>query len=118
MVGGSGRKTTVQFSNESVVVGRFATDLNGDRKIRLLFQSGTTAKIPTTGDSASFNGINLRLTEYTVGADGPMSMPGLLPPGSAYTYCLDFSVDEADSIGQTDTQHRPAPDVEFSNHVF
>jgi RHS repeat-associated protein len=114
LVGRSSKRNTVSFAADTVVNGRFATDLNGDRKIKLRFQAGTSATMASGG--ASFNLIHLRLTEYTVAAGGPMSMPAQLPPGSAYTYCIDFSVDEADSIGQLTPQY-PAPDVNFSKPV-
>jgi len=42
----------------------------------------------------------------------------MLPPSSAYTYCLDFSVDEADAIGQEHQPSLPIPDVVFTNPVI
>src|SRR4029078_5860510 len=36
MVGRSGKRNTIQFAAQSTTLGRFATDLNGDRKISML----------------------------------------------------------------------------------
>ncbi len=118
LIGRSQRVHAVGFDSMSVVRGRFATDANGDRRIEVLFQAGTVAHIARTpGDTVGLNAIHLRLTEYTVGPDGPAAMPALLPPTSAYTYCVDFSVDEADSIGQAAQPTSPTPDVLFSKAV-
>ena len=35
------------------------------------------------------------LTEYTVDANGPASMPAPLPPSSAYTYAIELKAEEA-----------------------
>jgi RHS repeat-associated protein len=118
MIGRSVRRSIVEFNALRLIRGRFVSDANGDRRIHLLFKSGTVAKIArASGDTASFNGIQIRPTEYTVGSDGARTMPGLLPPGSAYTFCMDFSVDEADSIGQLTAPSIPVPDVLFTNPV-
>ena len=49
-----------------------------------------TARRRTLGDR-----LNIRATEFTIGANGPAAMPGELPPTSAYTYAVEYSVDEA-----------------------
>ena len=58
------------------------------------------------GEMASWPipGLNVRATEYTVGGTGPKAMPALLPPLSAYTYAVEFSVDEAQAAGATTVQ--------------
>ncbi len=118
LIGKSRRVHVVQLDSLQVVHGRFSTDANGDREIRVLFQGGTVARIARApGDTAALTDIRLRLTEYTVGADGAKAMPALLPPATAYTYCVDFSVDEADSIGRILQPTLPAPDVVFSKPV-
>jgi RHS repeat-associated protein len=53
--------------------------------------------------------LTLRATEYTVGANGMASMPGPLPPSTAYTYAVELSADEAVSAG--------ASGVSFTNPV-
>ena len=46
----------------------------------------------------------VRATEYTVGAQGDEAMPGDLPATSAYTYAVEFSVDQAVEAGATDVR--------------
>ena len=118
LTGKSVRAQTVSLATASVVRGRFSSDESGDRDVRVYFQAGTVAKIPRTdGDTASLSLLHMRITEYTVGQDGPRTMPAQMPPASAYTYCVDVTVDEADSIGQAYEPTLPAPDVFFSKPV-
>ena len=51
------------------------------------------------GSARALPTITVRATEYTVGPDGPSAMPDVLPEASAYTYAVEFSVDEADAAG-------------------
>lgn len=51
------------------------------------------------GVTQTLAALNVRATEYTVGSSGPSAMSAPLPPNSAYTYAVEFSVDEADSAG-------------------
>ena len=53
--------------------------------------------------------LNIRATEFTIGDSGPAAMPGELPPTSAYTYAVEYSVDEANA--------QQAVDVEFNKPV-
>lgn len=53
------------------------------------------------GSSAPLSTLSVRATEYTVGPNGPLAMPGLLPPMSGYTYAVDLMVDEALAAGTT-----------------
>ena len=39
--------------------------------------------------------LNVRFTEYTVGANGPKAMPAQLPPTSGYTYAVEIRADES-----------------------
>ena len=43
----------------------------------------------------------MRATEYTVGTTGPEAMPGGLPATSAYTYAVEYTLDEALAAGAT-----------------
>jgi RHS repeat-associated protein len=45
--------------------------------------------------------LTIRATEYTVGPNGPASMPAQLPANSAYTYAVELSADEAIEAGAT-----------------
>ncbi|HET7251821.1 MAG TPA: RHS repeat-associated core domain-containing protein [Gemmatimonadales bacterium] len=99
MVGKSAIKTTVDTSSTQVAIGRFANDANGDRDVRLVLPRGNVSTVfKANGDSAKFGPTKVRATEFTIGTDGPAGMPALLPPGSAYTYCLDLRLDQTDSL--------------------
>jgi RHS repeat-associated protein len=101
MIGRSAKFTVVDLESEQVLRSRFATDANGDREIRLYFPGGvgTRAKVSTSPpDSAEFRYVRVRATEYTQGGQGLSAMPAMLPPSSAYTYCVELSLDEADSL--------------------
>ncbi len=86
-------------------------DASGARHAALLFQPGTSAMLKmadgTTQPAAS---LSVRATEFTVGPNGPLAMPGALPSNSAYTYCADLSADEADAAG--------AASIEFDKPVY
>jgi len=77
-----------------VAHGSSVTDSDGTRRATLLFSQGTTA---TVGGKTLTN-LNIRATEYTIGSNGPQSMPAALPPSSGYTYAVELSADEA--LGQ------------------
>ena len=86
------------------------SDPDGTRQATALFEQGTVAtmKLPD-GSERAIEDLDVRLTEFTVGDDGPAAMPGELPPSSAYTWAAEFSVDEAVEAG--------ASSVEFSKPV-
>lgn len=86
------------------------TDADGTRRSRLFFKQGTSA-IVTLPDNSTQNltEMHVRSTEFTVGANGAETMPGDLPPTSAYTYASEYSVDEAVALG--------AKDITFSQPV-
>lgn len=98
--------TEVQVAQGSPV-----TDETGTRTATVLFMPGTTAKMVVPGGTeVSLETLSVRATEYTVGTGGPASMPGELPPTSAYTYALELSVDEARAVGATSvTFNQPVP---------
>ncbi|HEX2518093.1 MAG TPA: DNRLRE domain-containing protein, partial [Castellaniella sp.] len=76
------------------------TDADGSRRATLLFPAGTTATMELpTGTSQLLSTLQVRATEYTVGPNGPLAMPATLPANSFYTYCVEFSVDEAMAAG-------------------
>ena len=54
-----------------------------------------TATLPDGTTKELGDRLNIRATEFTIGANGPAAMPGELPPTSAYTYAVEYSVDEA-----------------------
>ena len=85
------------------------TDGDGTRKATLLLEPGTdaTATMPDGTTQALGDRLNVRATEFTIGDSGPEAMPGELPPTSAYTYAVEYSVDEAST----------AVDVKFDKPV-
>ncbi|MBI3344311.1 MAG: hypothetical protein HY028_05585, partial [Gammaproteobacteria bacterium] len=85
-----------------VAQGSPVTDSSGMRRATLLFSQGTTA---TTAGGTVLTNLNIRATEYTVGANGPKTMPGPLPPSSGYTYAVELTADEA--LGQSITFSKP-----------
>ena len=84
---------SIQTARGSVVM-----DGHGSRQATLFFPPEATVKIVLPdGSIQPINALSVRLTEYTVGPSGPAAMPAELPPSSAYTYCVELSVDEAES---------------------
>lgn len=94
-----------------VARGNPVTDVDGTRQATLLVPAGTGAMMTLPGGGVqSLSTMSVRATEYTVGEGGPRAMPGTLPPMSAYTYALEWSLDEALAVGATQ--------VSFSQPVF
>ena len=83
---------TANHSQIQVAHGSLITDERGQRRGTLIFPPGTRIS-GVSGDT-----VHVRVTEFTVGANGPQTMPAALPPTSGYTYCVDLSVDEADGV--------------------
>ena len=103
--------TTVLFPGESFQVARASviTDEDGSRQATLLFPPGTYARVQGTTGSELASELNVRVTEYTVGPNGPAAMPATLPANSGYTYAVELSADQA---------LRLDADVEFTQTVF
>ena len=71
-----------------------------DRMATLMFRQGTQATM-VFGDQTTqpLTEMTIRLTEFTVGSDGPHRMPAPLPAGTIYNYALEISADEAEAAG-------------------
>ncbi|MBK1722057.1 hypothetical protein CKO23_07295 [Thiocystis violacea] len=83
--------TEMQVAQGSVI-----TDDDGTRQATLLIPAGTQAsRFLEDGSTEPLSTLTLSITEYTVGANGPQSMPAPLPPTSGYTYAVDIGVEEA-----------------------
>ena len=83
--------TKTNVAQSSVV-----SDKDGKRQGTVLFQPGTTATITLKdGTTKQLNQMNVRITEFTVGDNGPKAMPAELPPGTDYTYAIELTVEEA-----------------------
>ena len=81
------------------------SDADGARKATLMFEPGTDATMTLPdGTVQPLGDLDVRATEYTVGARGDEAMPGDLPASSAYTYAVEFSVDQAVEAGATDVR--------------
>ncbi len=92
--------TSVNFgtglATMQVARGSMQNDADGSRRATVLFPAGTTAAlVQPNGSTLPASTLNVRLTEYTVGANGPKAMPGDLPPTSTYTYAVELGADEA-----------------------
>jgi hypothetical protein len=87
------------------------TDTAGTRSAMVFFPAGTAATmVMPDGSSQPVGNLTFRVTEFTVGTNGPAAMPGALPPNSAYTYCAAFSSDQELSAGATAVQFsQPVP---------
>jgi RHS repeat-associated protein len=94
------RATTINFgaglATMQVARGSMQTDADGSRQATVLFPAGTTAAlVQPDGSTVPVGTLNVRFTEYTVGANGPKAMPGDLPPTSTYTYAVELGADES-----------------------
>lgn len=88
-----------------LVIGGSESDTDGDRQAVLMIPAGTTAAMLMADDSlVPISTLNIRATEYTVGENGPQTMPGELPPASGYTYAVELSADEAIAAGAVEVQ--------------
>ncbi|HUL51010.1 MAG TPA: hypothetical protein VLU94_00350, partial [Candidatus Nitrosotalea sp.] len=99
--------TPVAFGTNSpaqVARGSISTDTDGSRQATLILPSGTCANVIINGTTQSCGALTLRATEFTVGTNGPASMPAGLPPTSGYTYCVELSADEAVAVGASTVQ--------------
>jgi hypothetical protein len=91
--------------------GTVVTDEVGTRQAALVFPQGTTATaVLPNGSTEPLTNLSVRITEYSVGPEGPKAMPAKLPPTVGYTYCVEFASDEADDRGATE--------VRFSQPLF
>jgi RHS repeat-associated protein len=105
--------TTVQVARGSPV-----SDADGARRATILFPPGTGATmVLPDGTTRPLTTLNVRATEYTVGASGPMAMPAALPPSSGYTYAVELSVDEAVAAGATEVRFSQALPIYVENFI-
>lgn len=94
-----------------LALGSPETDAEGTRQAALFIPPGVGAfAVLDGGTTVPLSGGTMRATEYTVGDGGPEAMPGALPPNSGYTYCADYTIDEAEAMG--------ARSVRFDNPIY
>lgn len=105
--------TTLQTGSDvaQVATGSPVTDERGTRTATVLIPPNTTAHLQMPGGgTVPVENLNVRMTEFTVGPDGPKRMPAALPPQVAYTYALEIAADEAIALGAEQvTFSQPVP---------
>jgi YD repeat-containing protein len=106
--------TVVDLSQPGMKVARgsVSSDADGDRQATLLIPEGTQASVfLADGSTQPVDTLTLRLTEYTVGENGPEAMPAQLPPTSAYTYAVELKAEETviKQAGKDVLFDRPVP---------
>ena len=106
--------TPVQFGTNApaqLAMSSPQTDEAGTRAATVFIPSGTAATmVMPDGSSQLVANLTIRVTEFTVGTNGPKAMPAALPPTSGYTYCADFSSDEGVRMGAKSIQFsQPVP---------
>ena len=90
-----------------IVQGSTIEDDSGARRGTALVPAGTIATMTLPdGTTEELDELDVRITEFTVGEEGPLRMPGTLPPLSRYTYAFEINADQAVAAG--------APSIEFS----
>ena len=101
---------TMNSSDWQAAIGTETDDSRGKRTAVVLFPPNTTAMLKfSDGTTKALDHLTFRTSEYTIGDNGPDTMPGELPISVGYTYAVELSADEAISTG---AQH-----VEFSQPV-
>lgn len=95
--------TTVDLdtiSDVEVAQAEPVVDDRGERAATLMVEPGTDAEmVLDNGTVQPLDSVDIRATEFTVGDTGVAAMPGDLPTTSAYTYAVEYSVDEALAAG-------------------
>ncbi len=101
-VAGSIPGSRVVTTNTTVTGETIHDDTNADgvvdfvRTPSMFFRAGTQIEATDPqGNLVPLTEATIRMTEYTVGPTGPNRMPAPLPPGTAYTYAIELSVDQA-----------------------
>lgn len=94
----TGPPTTVRSdeTRAQVVTAGESVDEDGRRRPALVVPPETSAATSGSGGGVQVREeVRVRATEYTVGETGPAAMPGLLPPGTGYTYAIEFTGETA-----------------------
>ncbi|MBN1407519.1 MAG: hypothetical protein JW956_07015, partial [Calditrichaceae bacterium] len=112
MINEDTKVSLIDFSEDvQVHRGSIVSDDDGTRQANLFFKQGMQAQIILPDSSIlNLDSMHVRVTEYTVGDNGPQAMPANLPDNIAYTYCVELSVDEAVAMN--------AEKVEFDSPVY
>ncbi|MFO0604463.1 MAG: RHS repeat-associated core domain-containing protein [Polyangiales bacterium] len=100
------------------VLGPAVTGAGGVRRGGIFLPAGTRARACLAGSTettcasptALTGALHLSITEFTVENDAD-TMPGALPPNSAFTYAAEYRVAEAESLGAVRVEFRDAADA-------
>ena len=93
-------RITAGASQPQLYWGSTISDGRGDRRTSVYFPTGTQATaIMPDGSTRALSQMNVRVSEYTVGAWGGQAMPADLNMAVGYTWAANFTVDEAETIG-------------------
>ena len=113
--------TPVQFGSHApaqLAMSSPQTDAAGTRSATVFFPAGTAATmLMPDGSSQPVTNLTMRVTEFTVGNNGPAAMPAALPPNSAYTYCVQFGSDEERDAGAAAVQFSPPVSLYVDNFL-
>lgn len=98
--------TVVNFQDATtpmkIARGSVVTDGDGIRQLTVMIPQGVSAQMTLpNGTTRALTTGAFRATEYTVGVNGPASMPADLPATSGYTYAVELSFDESLAAGAT-----------------
>ena len=103
-------KISFNSNNTQIHETSLSSDSDGERKTQILIPAETTAEVVLPdGSRKAMNSLTIRATELTVGDNGFEKMPAPLPALTAYTYCANFTADEAQAYN--------ADRIEFSKPV-
>jgi RHS repeat-associated protein len=98
--------------------GSLSSDSDGARRATLLFPASTAASLVLPdGTLQTMPSLNIRATEFSVGAGGRLALPAALPPTSGYTYCVELSADEAVAAGATEIRFSKPVSVYVENFI-
>jgi len=101
-----------------VARGSVERDASGTRQGTLFFPQGTQATMTLAdGTKKTLSTLHVRITEYSVGSNGPAAMPANLPPNSGYTYAVDFNTDESLAAGDAEISFSQPLPYYFENFI-
>jgi RHS repeat-associated protein len=95
-----------------VARGSIVSDADSARQATVIFKPGNTATLRRPDNTTqALTSLAVRVTEFTVGNDGPLAMPAELPPASQYTYAVQITADDQINAGPgaTVTLAQPVP---------
>lgn len=109
LIGVDPASTSIDFTDPiQTHVATEVADDDGVRQAVLMFRQGTVATMVMPDDTTQVaSELHVRATEFTVGQRGPASMPADLPPGTMYTYAIEFSADEVENAGARTVRFEP-----------